>query len=514
MSEKRAEELRVLLVEDDEGDRLLVRKSLGSSPEHPWVLTEVGALAEAQERLRIERFHVVLLDLSLPDSLGVSTLHAALEVARDTPVVVLTGDGDPVLGREVIQSGAQDWLPKSALSPGVLERALLHTIERQLRVGLERQLFHADRLASIGTIASGLVHELNNPTMTAQLNLQELQKVLDGLELPAREGNTARRMIADALGGIQAIRAIVQRLGSFSDLDLGAPEWVDLNAVVEEACALTQNLVRHRAVLEEDLHPLPRIPAHRSRLSQVVVNLLTNAAHAIPAGRSAEARVSVRTAQVAHGLQLIIEDTGPGIPPEAVDRIFDPFFSAWPQGRGLGLGLTISSEVIRQHGGYVDAYNRPGGGARFEVFLPFDTGIQAAERAPLPAPSSEDGERLRVLIVDDDERLLRILVQVLEEEYEVVAAAGGAAALALLEEDTAFDVVLCDLMMPEVDGAAVYQGLPEALRRRFVAMTGGVFTQRMRSFVEGLDNIVLEKPFDPKFLARLLNHLGTLQREG
>jgi CheY-like chemotaxis protein len=197
------------------------------------------------------------------------------------------------------------------------------------------------------------------------------------------------------------------------------------------------------------------------------------------------------------GNQVVLEvrDTGTGIPPEIQPRVFEPFFSTKTREHGSGLGLSISADIVRKHGGEISFTTAPGRGTRFRVALPRRTGLAPArrpEQAPAPLPS----RRLRLLVIDDEPMLLSTYERTLSRSFAVTTALGGRAGLARLEQDESWDVILCDLMMPDLDGPAVYEQIRArfpALERRVLFSSGGAFTPRCRDFAESMPGRVLDK---------------------
>jgi two-component system cell cycle sensor histidine kinase/response regulator CckA len=393
--------------------------------------------------------------------------------------------------------------------------------DRKRAEDLQRRLHHADRLASIGQLASGVAHEINNPAGFILGNLEVLDEHLQMVEracarivhaAQARDPDAVTRlradldivvremhgMLADSMSGVERIARIVKTLSSFARIDQGEIERVDVNEVLETACKITYNEIRHRAVLDRDLGPLPQIVADPGKLVQVFTNLLINAAQSIAPGATDRNRVRVSTRQREAELVIQVEDTGCGIPSENLERIFEPFFTTKTRGLGTGLGLPLSSDIIRKHGGHMRVSSAVGQGTMFEIVLPVDTGMALPVRAPAAARSG-DTRRGRVLVIDDEAMLLETFKRMLRREHEVVAVEGGARAIAELERDPAFDVVLCDLMMPDLDGRQLYRILCErwpSLRSRVVFCSGGAFDAAAREFIENArrEHPIIEKP--------------------
>jgi CheY-like chemotaxis protein/two-component sensor histidine kinase len=308
------------------------------------------------------------------------------------------------------------------------------------------------------------------------------------------------RALQEARDGGIRVREIVRDLKTFSRGDDDAKELVDVRRVLQSALALAANELRHRAQLEIALSPAPPVLASEHRLGQVFLNLVINAAQAIPEGRAGEHRIRAATGADPDGRALVeIADTGSGIPPEVLPRIFDPFFTTKPVGVGTGLGLAICHSIVAALGGEITVETQVGRGTTFRVFLPAAESRPAAqtELAPSPAPR----RRARILVVDDEPLVGRAVQRILAP-HEVVACTSGAAALAQLSSGP-FDLVLCDLMMPEMTGIELHARLaaeaPE-VAQRIVFLTGGAFTADAREFLDRVPNACLEKPFEPEAL--------------
>ena len=243
----------------------------------------------------------------------------------------------------------------------------------------------------------------------------------------------------------------------------------------------------------------------QTRLAQVVLNLLINAAHAVPEGRPEEHVIRVGTRQAPGAIEVFVQDDGEGIPPEVIDRVFEPFFTTKPVGVGTGLGLSICRGIVQAHGGSIEVESEVGRGTMFRVTLPVMKTRVAIPPSPR-APESTSGQRARVLVIDDELQLGRALRSVLEQ-HDVALATSGREGLELLLSGPPPDLILCDMMMPDVSGLGVYEALrrdrPE-LCERFVFMTGGVFSEASLQFVAGPEAHRLHKPFGPEEVLALL----------
>lgn len=238
--------------------------------------------------------------------------------------------------------------------------------QRLLASENEAQLLRSHRMAELGTLAAGVAHEINNPLAFVQTNIQYLRE--EGRALDAAEVD---EILAETLEGTRRIERIVRDVGTFSRAESDdALEDVDLHQVLEESISLLWNQLRHRTSLTRDFAAdLPLVPASAARLSQVFVNLLSNALHAIPEDRS-NGSLTVRTRRDGGRAIVEIEDDGAGIPKEVQRRVFEPFFTTKPQGQGTGLGLSICFGIISKLGGTIDVESVPGEGTTVRLSLP------------------------------------------------------------------------------------------------------------------------------------------------
>jgi CheY-like chemotaxis protein len=283
----------------------------------------------------------------------------------------------------------------------------------------------------------------------------------------------------------------------------------ELRPVLDSAIQMACNEIRHRAQLVREYGRVPLLEGHPSRLGQVFLNLLVNAAHAIPMGAASEHRVTVRTSCSAGQVRIEISDTGVGIDPEHLVRLFDPFFTTKPVGQGTGLGLFICKRIVHEHGGELEVESEPGRGSTFRVVLP------ACERAELAESAHEltpvrPPRRARVLVVDDEPGIARSLARALARDHDVSTVTSAREALKRLRDSDSFDAVLCDVMMPEMTGVDLYAELtrlrPE-FTRRMLFFTGGAFTPATQEFVQRMGERCLEKPFDVGEVRRKLASL-------
>jgi PAS domain S-box-containing protein len=388
------------------------------------------------------------------------------------------------------------------------EAELARTHKRLLEE--QRRTQRAAQLATLGELAAGVAHEVNNPAGFVLLNLEHLKEMLDSGELVAQDARVPD-ILEECVTGMQRIGTITRELLPFAATAVDAtPAPVDVTEEVERALRIVDNEVRHRGTLERELHKVPRVMSTPGRISQLLTNLVINAAHALDEGKARDNRIVVTVAPDSGGVLIKVSDTGEGIPESLHDRIFDRFFTTKKRGKGTGLGLALCAELIYEMDGHIDVQSQVGRGSTFRVWLPSapDLPTEAKPATPL-APTA--GERRRVLVIDDEPQLLAVQSRMLGRVFDVEQANSGREALNALSRDDRFDAVLCDLMMPDVDGAAVYEAIARQhpqLLPRLVFQSGGVFHDRLNRFLNEVDTPVLAKPVSRDVLIETLERVA------
>jgi PAS domain S-box-containing protein len=445
-----------------------------------------------------------------------------------------------VQGEAMLQDAERTWSVEASASPIVGERdevqgAVLVFRDVGERRRLQQQVELAEKLASLGTISAGIAHEINNPLAAVFGNIDFIGTQVTRLVDAVREGRfqldaTWQRRITDIAQtiddtrlGAERIRNIVDDMRLFSRAHEPQRVRVEVDRSIDWAVRMTAGQVKNRARVRTEIEKVPRVEASESRLGQVLVNLIVNAAQAIPeplaAAGGGEIVVRTRFEAGAGGAgagQVVIEvaDNGVGIPAERLHRIFDPFFTTRPVGVGTGLGLSICHGIVSSLNGTLTVQSKVGEGSTFRVSLP--AAIEA-RRAPLgsadaagttlrPEPS-EQARRGRVLVIDDDAMVVRTIDRTLRERHEVTCITEPRLALDAIRAGAEFDVIICDLMMPKTSGAWVYEqvlGLDPGLADRILFVSGALFVPEMQSFLESVSNPRLEKPFAPRDLSNLV----------
>ncbi|HEX4476571.1 MAG TPA: response regulator [Polyangiaceae bacterium] len=391
---------------------------------------------------------------------------------------------------------------------------VIFTIGRDVteQVRTHAQLIVSDRMASIGTLAAGVAHEINNP----------LSAVIMNLELIARDfGNLQRKLghtvdfgdvdeeIRDAREASERVRNIVRDLKIFSRVEEEATAPVDVQRVLESTSRLAWNEIRHRARLVKDYGRVPLVLGNEGRLGQVFLNLLVNAAQAINEGHADANEIRVRTSlDETERVVVEISDTGTGMSQKTLQKLFTPFFTTKPQGIGTGLGLDICHRIITTSGGDITVESKLGTGTTFRISLPLaraDVPVSNATRTQADAPPVR---RARMLIIDDERVVGSAVKRLFKNDHDVTLLTSAQVALDHVKAGARFDVLLCDLMMPIMTGMELYAALKETVpdqAERIVFLTGGAFTPRARAFLDEIPNARLEKPFEAQTLVAIVN---------
>ncbi len=421
--------------------------------------------------------------------------HDELELSRPT--------------RRVIERYSRPVLDADGCAIGWCETYSDVTGERQI----QSKMLQTEKMAAVGQLVSGIAHELNNP-LTAIMGYAQL---LLGHGLAAAQLSEAKKVYQEA----ERARRIVKNLLYFARESKPERTRVDINEIVERTLALRSYELRveNIAVASELAGNLPQTLADPYQLQQVVLNLVINAEQALLEGRGG-GHIQIRTSVMAHragqpaGQRILIEicDDGPGIRHEIASRVFDPFFTTKPAGVGTGLGLSIVYGIVHQHGGEVTFENQLAGGVKFLVELPV-VAVPSWHRAPVRSQHLGKSGKLRtgrILIVEDEPTVAQLMVDVLREEgHDAEAALDSQEGLTRISRNH-YDLVICDLRMPRLDGPAFYDALVRAgspIRNRILFTTGDTLAPRTVEFVEPRGLPFLAKPFLVEELKLAVNGL-------
>lgn len=381
---------RVLIVDDEEDLRYVYTRQLRGDG---YLLDTAADGEEAIEKIRATEYAVILTDMRMPRKDGLAVIAAAREHLPDAEIIVLTGHGSLENALQAFKAGnIFEYLLKPLDDIGVLNTVVARAIERRNLRKHNRELFEQlqrayeelrqksemliqnEKMSAIGVLAAGVAHELNNP-LTAVVGFAQMIAEKLKANRPANwsdaEYERAQQALENLVQGAHRARDIVGSLLRFARATKpDARTLVDINQTLRDAFVFTEHLLlRHGIVLEKRLAPeLPPVWGNSARLQHVFTNLIINAQQATPSGGIV--RVLTERAEQPKGVWVHVEDTGEGIPPEALERIFEPFYTR--KEHGTGLGLSIAKQIIEEHGGEIRVASELGKGARFSVFLPAD----------------------------------------------------------------------------------------------------------------------------------------------
>jgi two-component system NtrC family sensor kinase len=367
------------------------------------------------------------------------------------------------------------------------------------RTQMAEQIHRHERLSTVGQLVAGVAHELNNPLAVIQGTAQLLvhRNHLDGqvkkdLDCIQKQSERASQIVCDLL--------------SYARPSEPNKTVIHINRIVTEGIEWRRSALEAAGIqVETRLAPtITPTKADRVQVEQILSNLLGNAIDALQERRT-DRQIVVTTEELPGCLRVTVQDNGPGIARDVVEKIYDPFFTTKPVGRGTGLGLTICNTYAREHRGKLWVESEPGKGARFILelpLLPCEPEVPAVKAAPeerrVAVPSQS---RRRLLIVDDEPDIVTVLESILGEfGYDTRSAANGTEALDILSRET-FDVILSDMRMPGMDGETLYQRLCEAkpgLAKRVIFVTGDTVSTKTREFLDATGNLWLSKPFQMK----------------
>lgn len=490
--------------------RALYQQIVESSHEGIWIvdareLTTVFMNGRMAEVLGCHRDHVV----------GGSALDFVEEGSRREVEEWLHSPAQQRGGRRDLslrtQHGRQVWVSASVGpledvangAPGLLITALDVTDQRKL----EAQVLENEHMVSIGMLAAGVGHEINNPLTSILANVDIVRmRLATGEPRGAEERESMRQELTEALEATERVRDIARDLKVFSRRPDERRAPVALARVLESSLRMARSETIRRARVVQQVADLPPVLGNESRLGQVFLNLIVNAAQAIPEGRPAENEIRL-TAKVLDGDRVVVEvrDTGAGIPPENLSSLFTPFFTTKPPGIGTGLGLSICHRIITGLGGTITVDSAIGQGTSVRVTLPVAPAAPARSTptgmpVPIPAPVPAGGTA-RVLVVDEDPLVGGAIARTLSPRYDVRVVEGGEAALSALHSEAGYALVVCDLSTSDERGDLAFDRIAESAQANGTAV---LYLAAGASSPDGLKRRAraqwLSKPFDPREL--------------
>ena len=512
---------KLLIIEDEK--RLRTNLQLLLAAEDYSVSTAADG-PEALQYLQRERFDIIITDTMMGGMNGFQAMDYIATHPHDTLVIGITGHASTESAIEALRKGAYDYIAKpfeidmillslaramekvrlqqalqnhlEALEQRVVERTrALEDTNQQLQRSLaalestQAQLIQTEKLSALGELISGFAHELNNP-LTTVLGYAEL--LIQSSSCPPKVQFMLEKSHEEAVRCHQ----IVQNLLGFARKHKPAKQAINLHSI----CLKTLNLLAYQfkvnniTLVTRFAEDLPMTMADGHQLQQVLVNIFSNACQAM-ADYQGKRQLTITTATEAAQISLTIADTGPGMSPEHLRRIFDPFYTT--KEKGTGLGLSLSYGLIKEHGGEITATSAPDKGATFTIVLPLVAESDGAPAVPPPAASVTTAPK-RALVIDDEPNLAQMLVATLQSMgHQAEAVSSGREALEKLTTQ-AYDLIICDMRLPEVDGRHIYhfvqQHRPDLLNC-LVLSSGDTVSEAHKQFFQETRCLFLPKPF-------------------
>jgi len=483
--------LRVLIVEDNPADAELLEFELLKGGYVPNAL-RVQTAAAMQAALDEQEWDLILSDYTMPRFSGLHALELLKTTGKDIPFILISGSAGDDIAVDAMRAGAHDFFGKGSL------KLLVSAIERELREAEVRataraqreQLHLNEKLAALGTLLAGVAHELNNPLSVIMHQATILERALRDDPRQARV-NT----ILQAVGNCSRI---VKNFLALARHEPPRRVAVAINDVVHAAIDLVAyGLTNDSIEVTLDLtEPLPSVSGDPQQLERVIINLVSNAQYALRA-RATPRKLILRSGVDAAGEHVLlhIEDNGGGIPPEIRSRIFDPFFTTKPTGEGTGLGLALCHGIVSTHNGTIAVSSEPDAGTTFVISLPIRSEENVTEEIVMKVTSSTPG--LRILVVDDNPDVAMAFSDILSVQGHRVDIAGTSRAALHMVETGAYEIVVTDMRMPDLDGPALYRELTARdplIKSSFLFITGDVFSTDTDRFLKETGAVFLGKP--------------------
>ncbi len=511
---------RKVLVADDDPSILNAIKFFLSEEGYEVITANNGE--EAIELFKTGKPQISFLDYQMPKKDGIEVLKWVRENLSETGIVMMTAFGTESKAVEMMKAGADDYIKKPfdiktipAICERIFNRYNIRLIDRQFKEkALEReiimdQLIQAEKLSSIGTLVSGIAHELNNP-LTGVIGYTEI--LMSNEKLPGEVKSDLEKVYREANRCVR----IVKNLLTFARRYKAEKGAVNINEILQSALDLIgyQFKANNIQIITDFDNTIPAIHGDPQQLQQAFLNIIINAYQAMYEHKKGKSLI-IKTGTIGNNsIAVSFKNDGPPIPEEHKLKIFDPFFTTKGVGKGTGLGLSITHGIIKDHGGSITAKNIVDStgsceGVVFTAMLPIikasEKTKEVSEAPPRKVPAK------RILIAEDEDSIRDLMKRVIEKDgHTVRLSANGMEAIEEIKNYD-FDIVISDLKMPDIDGITLYEKaikIKPGLQKRFVIFTGTI-DMAVIAFAEKTGNRYLQKPFKHTDLKKLLEEIFT-----
>lgn len=504
--------MNILHLEDNARDAVL----LHSIFDEEWPGCQIETVAQREDFLArlAKRPDLILSDFNMPGFNGLEALHLARERSPDIPFIFLSGTIGEDRAIEALQSGAADYVIKDRpkrLVPA-MKRALREAQLARERKAAEEQMLRVQRLENIGMLAAGIAHDFNNVLAPVMMGVPLLRM--------RHKGESDQKILASIESSAARGAGLVKQILGFAHGVTGEPQLIQVKHLIKELLGVVEQTFPKSIRLEEAIVAgLWPLKANPTQLHQVLLNLCVNARDAMPEGgvltvRAANRRVDYAGSPAIPGakpgpyLQIEVADTGTGIPPQILERIWEPFFTTKEAGRGTGLGLSTVRGIVNDHGGVIKVSTGPNRGTTFRILLPALPGAEDLEPNG-EAVTVPRGHGELIVVVDDDASVRDVASAALTGHgYKVLAAKDGTEALALLApRNLEVRALVTDLDMPNLDGTTlvkIVRTLNPAIR--ILAVSGSAEAGQMRRPPPEAGRF-LAKPFTADALLQAVHEL-------
>ncbi len=480
--------LHVLFVEDSEDDATLLVRNITRAG-YDIFFERVDTTKAFEKALEKRGWDIIISDNSMPNFNGLSAIRIRNEKELDTPFIVVSGTISEESAVEIMKAGANDYISKNNLLRLIpaIQRELKETEVRKEKNKLQNQLFQAQKMESIGNLASGIAHDYNN-LLTIIIGFSSL------LLEQFKNDDAKCEDINAILNAARQAQALTQQLLSFARKKVVLEQVLNVNIIISDTKKMLQRLIGEDIKIETILQPeIMNIKADRGQIEQVLINLVCNAKDAMPNGGKIIIRTEYKyfdkeqildlpNLKTGNFVHLSITDTGTGMDNETVQHIFEPYFTTKEVGKGTGLGLSIVYNVINKHNGIINVYSEKGKGTTFNIYLPVSYSKEEDRIIKEFKVQDFQGEKENVLIVEDEEVICEYAKTVLQENNYVVFACStiDEAVKIFKEKQNEISLLFTDMILTDGSGLQLAENLLSINPKLRILITSGYIDENLQ----------------------------------